>query len=47
MNKQKNVISLTTLQKTILIDILKENKEKNEDNIRHLVISDLLNKLGV
>ena len=47
MNKKRNVLSLTTLQKTILINILQENKEKNNDDIRNIVINDILEKLGI
>lgn len=45
MNKNRNVLSLTNLQKTILINILQENKEKNNDDIRKIVINDILEKL--
>lgn len=46
MNKKRNVLSLTNLQKTILINILNENKEKNNDDIRKIVINELISKLG-
>lgn len=45
MNKNRNVLSLTNLQKIILINILQENKEKNNDDIRNIVINDILEKL--
>lgn len=45
MNKKRNVLSLTNLQKTILINILNDNKEKNNDDIRNIVINDILEKL--
>ena len=45
MNKQRNVLSLTNLQKTILINILNENKENNNDDIRNIVINEIIRKL--
>ena len=47
MNKQRNVLSLTNLQKTILINILNENKKNNNDDIRNIVINDILEKLRI
>lgn len=47
MNKKRNVLSLTNLQRTILINILQENKEKNNDDIRNIVINDILEKLRI